>query len=84
MKNNDPLITIAQYSMSTARGMILESTAFDSLEHALELPRLCAGTHSVVIQTNHLRAGSVIDSDSDNLLDQLKQKLKELFSNEIQ
>lgn len=84
MQNNDPLITIAQYSMSTARGMILESTAFDSLEHALELPRLCTGTHSVVIQINAQGLGSVIDSDFDNLLGQLKQKLKELFPNEIQ
>ena len=82
MQNNDPLITIAQYSMSTARGMVLDSSSFDSLEHALKLPRLCAETHSIVIKTNRQIYGMVINSDFDNLLDQVKQTLKELFPNE--
>lgn len=83
MQHNEPLITIAQYSMSTARGMVLESTCFDSLEHALKLPSLCDGTHSIVIKTNRQNAGSVINSDYGNLLEQLQQKLKELFPNEL-
>lgn len=83
MQNNEPLITIAQYSMSTARGLVLESTAFDSLEHALQLPCLCTGTLSIEIKTNRQVEASVINSDVGNLLDQLKQRLEELFSNEI-
>ncbi len=83
MRNDEPLITITQYSMTTARGVVLLSIPFDSVEHALNLPPLCHGTQSIVIKNNKAGTGSVFNSDLDNSHDQIEQGLKELFPDEF-
>jgi len=83
MHSNDQLITITQYSMTTARGMVLASTSFDSVEHALQLPSLCPRTHSIVIKNNKAGTGSVYDPDFSEHQDQLEQELRELFPDEF-
>ena len=83
MKDSGPLITITQYSMSTARGVILDSTSFDSVGNALQLVSLCAHTNSIVIKNN--KAGTSFDHnpDSANPVPQLEQEFKELFQDEF-
>ena len=79
----DTLITITQYSMTTARGMVLVSASFDSVEHAVQLPSLCLRIHSIVIKNNKAGAGSVYDPDFSIHQDQLEQELGELFPDEF-
>ncbi|MDP6653296.1 MAG: hypothetical protein QGF90_14510 [Gammaproteobacteria bacterium] len=79
MRNDEPLITITQYSMTTARGIVLQSIPFWSVEHALNLHPLCSGTQSIVIKNNKANTGSVFNSDLTNAYQQIKQGLKELF-----
>lgn len=83
MQNDEPLITITQYSMTTARGMVLQSIPFDSIEHALKLPQLCARTKSIVIVNNRAGTNAVYNPDSTNSQLQLEQKLKELFPDDF-
>ena len=83
MQDSKPLITITQYSMTTARGMVLASVSFSSVEHALQIPSLCAGTHSIVIKNHRAGTDSVFNPDLANPHVQLKQELKELFSDEF-
>ena len=83
MHSNDPLITITQYSMTTARGMVLASTSFDNVEHALQLPSLCPRTHSIVIKNNKAGTGSFYDPDFSIHQDQLEQELREIFPDEL-
>ncbi len=83
MKDNGPLITITEYSMSTARGVILDSTSFDSVDNALKLPSLCARTHSIVIKNNKSGTSFVYNPDSANPVPQLEQEFKELFQDEF-
>ena len=83
MQDSKPLVTITQYSMTTARGMILASVSFDSVEQALQLPSLCAGTHSIVIKNHRAGTDSVFNPELVNAHVQLKQELKELFSDEF-
>ena len=83
MQDNMPLITITQFSMTTARGMVLASASFDSVEHALQLPNLCVGTHSIVIQNHRAGTDSVFNPDLTNPQVQLKQELEELFPDEV-
>ena len=83
MKDIDPLITITQYSMSTARGMILDSASFDSVDNALQLPSLCARTNSIVIKNNKAGTSFLHNLDSANPVPQLEQEFKELFQDEF-
>ena len=83
MQNDEPLITITQYSMTTARGMILQSIPFDSIEHALNFPPLCARTKSIVIENNKAGTNAVYNPDFANSQLQLEQKLKELFPDDF-
>ena len=83
MRENTPLITITQFSMTTARGMVLASASFDSVEHALQLPSLCVGTHSIVIENHRAGTDSVFNPDLTNPQVQLRQELEELFPDEI-
>ena len=83
MKDNVPLITITQYSMSTARGVILDSTSFDSVDNALQLDSLCARTNSIVIKNNKSGTSFVHNPDSANPVLQLEQEFKELFQDEF-
>lgn len=83
MKNNGPLITITQYSMSTARGMVLASNSFESIDLALRSPSLCAGTHSIVIENNATGIRTLRNSDCAAANEQLAQAFKELFPHEF-
>ena len=83
MKNFEPMITITQYSMTMARGIVLQSIPFDSIEHALKLPNLCVRTESIAIKNNKTGTSSVYDSDFGNPHEQLEQELKELFPDDF-
>ena len=83
MKIVEPLITITQYGMTTARGIVLQSIPFDSVEHALELPELCAGTESIVIKNNRAGTNALYHPDFSNVHAQLEHELKELFPYEF-
>jgi hypothetical protein len=83
MPNRQPLITIAQYSMTTARGIILESLPFDSIEAALYAPDLSNRTQSIVIKNNKAGVSTLFTPDFGNPYGQLKQELKEIFSDEF-
>ncbi len=82
MKAYRPLITIIQYSMSTARGAILQSTSFDSFEKALRPPPLCAGTESIVIKNNEAGTVSVFTPDSCDFHSQFARELNGVFADE--
>ncbi len=83
MKDNGSLITITEYSMSTARGVILASTTFDSVDNALQLPNLCARTNSIVIKNNKSGTSFLHNRDSANPVAQLEQEFEELFPDEF-
>ncbi len=83
MKYSGPLITITEYSMSTARGMILASTSFDTVDRALPLPGLSARTNSIVIKNNKAGTSIVHNPDTTNPDAQLEQEIMELFPDEF-
>jgi hypothetical protein len=83
MPNSQPLITITQYSMTTARGIILESLPFDSIEAALQSPDLSKGTQSIVIKNNKAGVSTLFTPDFGDPYGQLKQELKEVFSDKF-
>ena len=83
MRSDESLITITQYSMTTARGIILQSTPFDSVEEALQCPKLCNRTQSIVIKNNKAGTSSLFAPDFDDPESQLEQKLKEVCSDDF-
>lgn len=83
MQVKQPLITITQYNMTTARGIILQSKSFNSFEKALQFPSLCARTQSIVIKNNKTGADSVFALDFTDPHGQLEQELKEVFPGEF-
>lgn len=83
MRNNESLITITQYSMTTARGIILQSIPFDTIKEALQRPDLCIRTQSIVIKNNKAGTSSLFAPDFDDPQHQLEQKLKEVCSDDF-
>jgi len=82
MGKSQPLLTITQYSMTTARGVILESLMFSSIEEALRSSVLSTRTQSIVIKNNKAGASTVYTPDFSNPYGQLKQELEKAFSDE--
>ena len=80
---SQPLLTITQYSMTTARGIILESLLFNSVEEALQSSVLSTRTQSIVIKNNKAGVSTLFTPDFGNPYGQLKQELKEIFSDEF-
>ena len=63
MRNSQSLIMITQYNMTTARGIILESIPFDSVEEALPSPDLSNRAQSIVIKNNKARVSTLFTPD---------------------
>lgn len=65
MRNSQSLITITQYNMTTARarGIILESIPFDSVEEALQSPDRSNRAQSIVIKNNKARVSTLFTPD---------------------
>ena len=83
MRNNQPLITITQYNMTTARGIILKSMSFDSVEEALQFPNLSNRTQSIVIKNNKAGVSTLFTPDFGDPYGQLKHELQEVFPDEF-
>ncbi len=82
MGKSQPLLTITQYSMTKARGIVLESLLFNSIEEALQSSVLSTRTQSIVIKNNKAGVSTFYTPDFGNPYGQLKQELEEAFSDE--